>query len=73
MSVIDKFSKTISLITGEIGWGGELWDQALLDRLMLLGWGIPWAIISDRDRRFIEQMWEKIFRLLKVNLLYSTA
>lgn len=73
MSLTDKFSKAISLIAGEIRWGGELWAQALLDRLLLLGWGIPWAIISDRDRRFIGQLWEEIFRLLKVELLYSTA
>lgn len=73
MSVTDKFSKAISLIAGEIRWGGELWAQALLDRLLLLGWGVPWAIISDRDRRFIGQLWEEIFRLLKVDLLYSTA
>ena len=73
MSVTDKFSKAISLIAGEIRWGGELWAQALLDRLLLLGWGIPWATISDRDRRFMGQLWEEIFRLLKVDLLYSTA
>ena len=73
MTVTDKFSKAITLIAGEIRWGGELWAQALLDRLLLLGWGIPWAIISDRDRRFIGQVWGEIFRLLKVDLLYSTA
>ena len=73
MSVTDKFSKALTLIAGEIGWGGELWGEALLQRLMLLGWGIPWATISDRDRRFVGQMWEEIFRLLKVDLLYSTA
>ena len=73
MSVTDKFSKAISLIAGEVKWGGELWAQALLERLLLLGWGISWVIISDRDRRFIGQLWEEIFRLLKVDLLYFTA
>ena len=73
LTVTDKFSQAVTFIAGKIAEGGEHWARLLLDRLMLLGWGIPWVLISDRDRRFIGQLWEAIFRRLKVDLLYSTA
>lgn len=73
MSVTDKFSKAITLIAGSIKWSGPQWAYRLLRRLLLLNWGLPYALISDRDRRFIGQLWQQILKELKVDLLYSTA
>lgn len=73
MSVTDKFSKAITLIAGSIKWSGSQWAYRLLRRLLLLNWGLPYALISDRDRRFIGQLWQQILKELKVDLLYSTA
>lgn len=56
MSVTDKFSKAITLIAGSIKWSGPQWAYRLLRRLLLLNWGLPYALISDRDRRFIGQL-----------------
>lgn len=44
-----------------------------LDRLALLNWGLPRAIISDRDRKFVCQVWREIFKALKVELLFAAA
>lgn len=73
ISVTDKFSKAVTLIAGLMTWGGKEWATHLLDRLALLNWGVPKAIISDRDPKFLGQLWKGIFSKLKVNLLFSTA
>ena len=73
MSVTDKFSKALTFIAGEIRWNGTQWARKLLARLLLLNWGLPEAVISDRDRRFIGELWQTILKLLKVDLLFSTA
>ena len=44
-----------------------------LRTLAELSWGLPRAIISDRDRKFVSEVWKEIFRLHKVDLMYSTA
>ena len=73
MSVTCKFSKAITLIEGKIAISGKEWAVLLLDRLALLLWGRPRAILSDRDRHFVGQLWKGIFEHLSVDLLYSTS
>lgn len=42
--------------------------------LLAIGdWGIPSAIISDRDVKFLLELWGELFKRLKVNLLCFTA
>ena len=73
MSVTDKFSKAITFLPGKTTFGAEQWAIQLLDRLAQLNWGLPRAIISDRDRKFVSQLWKQIFKALKTDLFYSTA
>ena len=73
MSVTEKASKAITLIPGVSTWNGTQWAYHLLTRLLLLNWGLPQAIISDRDRKFVEQLWQQILKLLNVDLLYFTV
>lgn len=35
--------------------------------------GIPEAIVSDRDKVFLSQFWEKLFKLQGMRLKYSSA
>lgn len=73
LSVTDKFTKRVTGIPGKSTWNTAQWAEALIDRLELLDWGIPKAIISDRDRKFLSELWQAIFKRLGVSLLYSTA
>lgn len=40
----------------------EEWAIQLLDRLALLNWGLPRAILSDRNRKFTATLWRSLFR-----------
>jgi hypothetical protein len=73
MSVTCKFSKRVTLIPGKSTWKAKDWAIALLSRLELMDWGLPKAIIFDRDRKFLADLWKIIFDRLGVKLLYSTA
>ena len=73
LSVTDKFSKRITGIPGKATWSAAQWAHALLDRLEIADWGVPKAIISDRDRKFMSELWDTLFQRLGVALLYSTA
>lgn len=73
MSVTDKFTKRITLIPGRATYSAGEWAIRLLDRLDIADWGYPKVIISDRDRKFLSELWAAIFKKLGVSLLYSTA
>lgn len=49
------------------------WAESLLHRLDITDLGIPKVIISDRDRKFLADLWQGLFIKLGVKLLYSTA
>jgi hypothetical protein len=60
-------------IPGRDNWSGAQWALALIERLSIADWGIPEVIISDRDPKFLGELWTTIFKFFKVQLLYSTA
>lgn len=73
MSVTCKFSKRETFIPGKTTWSAREWALALLERLEIGDWGILKAILSDRDPKFLSDLWTGLFEQLKVKLLYSTA
>ncbi|KAI1000757.1 hypothetical protein K3495_g7440 [Podosphaera aphanis] len=73
MSVTNKFSKAITIIAGKGTWTGLQWGNALINHLLYILWGLPMAIISDRDRKFTSKMWQDMYENLKVKTLFSTA
>ncbi len=73
LSVTDKFSKRITLIPGQSTYTAEQWAHSLLTRLYLTDWGLPKAIVSDRDPKFLSELWKALFNKLGVSLLYTTA
>ncbi|RKF75000.1 hypothetical protein GcC1_081032 [Golovinomyces cichoracearum] len=38
-----------------------------------MNWGLPRAIVSDRDPKFVGQLWKAIFKQQNVKLLFSTS
>ena len=73
LTVTDKFTKRTTHIPGKSTWKAHEWAAALLDRLNIADWGLPMILLTDRDPKFLAELWEAIFKQLGVELLYSTA
>lgn len=69
----NKYTKKISLPSGKTTYLAAEWMQVLIDQLDLINWGIPIAIISDRNPKFLSELWTAMHKALDVKLLYSTA
>lgn len=61
LTIICKFSKRATVIPGKIIWFGSQWAVALLKRLNIGDWGLPKIIISNRDRKFLSELWSTLF------------
>ena len=73
LTLTDKFSKRIMLIPGAKTYKASQWAERMLAELTRQGWGIPVAIISDRDSKFLSSLWRHMFKQLGTELLTSTA
>ena len=71
--VIDKFSKRVLLISGKIIFGAAEWADLLLAALVQHKWGISIATISDRDFKFMSELWQIMFQRLGTLILIFTA
>jgi hypothetical protein len=49
------------------------WGAALVKALINYEWGLPKAVISDRDRRFLSDLWRAMFDKISVKFLTSIA
>lgn len=72
LTITDKFSKVVTLILCSttdtaIDTAGRFYSG------FYSRYGLPQAIISDRDSKFISDFWRSLFALLKTSLLMSTA
>ncbi len=73
MTVTDKFDKGILLIPGNARWKAPEWARVFVRKLVSHDWGIPSAIISDRDTRFLSEFWRHVFEAMGTKLLAATA
>ena len=73
LTITCKFTKRILLIPGVDTWDTATWAEVILTALMGHDWGIPAAIISDRDTRFMSKLWTVIAKKLDIAMLTSTA
>jgi len=73
MSMTDKFTKLIGVLAGYDTWTGEQWAETALAYWWTANWGIPTAIISDRDPKFVQGFWRQLFQLIHTRLLFSAA
>ena len=73
MSITDKFSKRITIVSSKNTWTAIMWAKTLLERLDLANWNLSKVIIFDRNRKFLSKLWFNLFARLKVKLLYSTV
>ena len=72
MSITNKFTKRITMLTDKMIYNVEQWALALLDRLNIVDWKYSKIIISNKNKKFLSDLWKTIFNRLSINLLYST-
>ena len=71
LTITCKFSKRVTILPGKVDNSAEEWAQIFLDGTV--DWGLPKAIISDRDRKFMSDFWKAVFAKLGSKFLTSTA
>lgn len=72
LTITDKFSKYVTLIAGKTTDNSQTVAERWLEKYYPR-FGIPTAIVSDRDVRFVSSFWKEVFRSLNCKLLMSTA
>src|SRR5207248_1883134 len=73
LTITDKFTKRVALLAGrDTNTAGD-WAVKVIDRLQEADWGIPRAIISDRDSKFMSEFWKTTFNKLSISMLTATA
>lgn len=70
--VVDRLSKYAHFMPLSHPYSATQVAQCFLDHVYKLH-GLPATIVSDRDKVFLSQFWQSLFKLLKVNLHMSTA
>ena len=72
MTVTDKFSKAVCLIPGKDSWSAQQWAYALWANV-ICDWGLPMAIISDRDSKFTGSFWRELMGACHIKLWMTAA
>lgn len=73
MSATCKYSKALALLAGKETDTASDWALWFVHFLMTADWGFPNVIISDCNQKFLSELWQTMFRLLKVELHFTTA
>ena len=73
MTAICKFFKRATIIFDRDTWTAFQWTVTLLHKLDIANWELSKIIIFDRNRKFLFQLWNKLFQKLRINLFYFTT
>ena len=71
LTITDLCSKKVMIGSGKEDWGGAEWAPVVLD--LLADWGVPAAIISDRDPRFMSDFWATVWKIKGTTIQATTA
>jgi transposase InsO family protein len=72
MTITDKLTKMVTLILGRENWSATQWADAFFKHYYRR-WGVPQKIITDRGKVFLSEFWTSIFKILRTQLLVTTA
>ena len=73
MFITCKFSKRVIAIVDKSTWSAFEWAKTLLSRLNIADWGLFKVIVSNRNKKFLSDLWKSLFNRLNVRLLYIIA
>ena len=71
LTVTCKASKQCTILSGKSTYSAADWAGVFLEGTV--DWGLPSAIISDRDRKFMSQFWHDLFKRMGVQQMFTTA
>jgi len=72
MTITDKLTKMVTIILGRENWSADRWALAFWHGYYRR-WGIPQRVLSDRGKIFLSELWMGLFRLMRTDLLVTTA
>ena len=73
MSITCKYFKKMLLISKKTTHIVVQWSRFLFDKLNIVDWELFKTIISNRDRKFLFEMWNIMFKRFDARLLYFAA
>ena len=73
MTAICKFFKRATIIFDRNTWTASQEAVTLLHRLNIANWELSKIIIFDRNKKFLFELWNKLFQKLKIDLFYFTT
>ena len=73
LTIIDKFFRRITFIIDKFIYNINQWNNILFDRLMITNWNMFIVIISNKNFKFLSNMWQFFFERLNIVLLTSTT
>jgi hypothetical protein len=71
LTITCKASKRCTVLPGKATYSAADWAATFLEGTV--DWGLPSAIISDRDKKFISELWHNLFKRLGVQQMITTA
>ncbi len=69
--IIDKFFKSMMMISSKTTYTAEQWAHLILERLQIADWEVSIAIINDKDLKFMSDFWKATFKKLRTSILIS--
>ena len=73
MTITNKFFRRTLLIRDKTTYIVVDWTHLLLNALLIADWDIPKEIISNKNSKFLSDLWQAIFTKIETRLLTSTA
>jgi hypothetical protein len=71
--ITDKSTREVILKPGKTTDNAATWGKRLAQSLLTVDRGLPKQAISNRDPKFLSDIWSTIWRMMGTDVLYSTA
>jgi hypothetical protein len=72
LTVTDKFTRAVKLIAGHGTGSAKDWARLFFERVVC-SWGLPRALVSDRDPKFTSLFWKALFETMSTKLCLTAA
>ena len=67
-TIIDKYSKRFIFIVDKFTYNVNQWINVILNRLFIIDWNLLVVIISNRNSKFLSNIWQTFFDRFDIKL-----